>query len=397
MTTRRRRSPARPLGLLAALAISAGALMHGFPAQADELGVEPPRVDLVLDVSGSMRATDIQGKSRMEVAQKSINEVIDALPEETHFGIRTLGATYPGNDKNEGCKDTKQLFPVGKTDKTQAKTAVATLRPTGWTPIGLALRGAAQDVGTGSTTRRIVLITDGEDSCAPPDPCEVARELAAAGTHLVVDTLGLAHDEKTRQQLLCIANATGGTFTDVQTQQQLTDKVKQLVKRAGTTNRTAPAKATGTEQCDTAPVLAPRRLQRPGEVLRAPGLPRRGPPGPGAPRLRLALARPGTGPGLRRAAQGHRHRRPGAGPRHADAGLRRPHTLTCLRTRVCWSLPVKNAWRQSGGLHGSRGGGASRLPGRGGGGVEGVSSRCGRSSIHEVMLSRACESARRYR
>ncbi|MFB9366457.1 MULTISPECIES: VWA domain-containing protein [Kitasatospora] len=284
MTTRRRRSPARPLGLLAALAISAGALMHGFPAQADELGVEPPRVDLVLDVSGSMRATDIQGKSRMEVAQKSINEVIDALPEETHFGIRTLGATYPGNDKNEGCKDTKQLFPVGKTDKTQAKTAVATLRPTGWTPIGLALRGAAQDVGTGSTTRRIVLITDGEDSCAPPDPCEVARELAAAGTHLVVDTLGLAHDEKTRQQLLCIANATGGTFTDVQTQQQLTDKVKQLVKRAGTTNRTAPAKATGTEQCDTAPVLAPgvysdrekfsehrvyRVAVRPGQELRA--------------------------------------------------------------------------------------------------------------------------------
>ncbi|MER5863739.1 VWA domain-containing protein [Kitasatospora sp. NPDC002040] len=261
VTTTRRRSPARPLGLLAALAISAGALLHGFPAQADETtpgaAAEPPRVNLVLDVSGSMRATDIQGKSRMAVAQQSLNEVIDALPSETYFGIRTLGATYPGDNKVEGCKDTKQLYPVGRTNKVEAKTAVATLRPTGWTPIGLALRGAAQDLGTGPTTRRIVLITDGEDSCAPPDPCEVARELAALGTHLVVDTLGLSHDDKTRQQLLCIANATGGTFTDVQSQQQLTDKVKQLVNRAGSTNRTAPTKATGTEQCDTAPVLTP--------------------------------------------------------------------------------------------------------------------------------------------
>jgi len=262
--TTRRRWPARPASLLGALAIAAGALLSGLPAHADEptggtvpAATEAPKVDLVLDVSGSMRATDIQGKSRMAVAQQSLSDVIDALPAETDFGIRTLGATYPGNDKNEGCKDTRQLFPVGKTNKVEAKTAVATLRPTGWTPIGLALRGAAQDLGTGPTTRRIVLITDGEDSCAPPDPCDVARELAAQGIHLVVDTLGLAHDDKTRQQLLCIANATGGTFTDVRTQEQLTQKVKQLVGRAGDTHAVTPAKAAGTDKCETAPLLAP--------------------------------------------------------------------------------------------------------------------------------------------
>ncbi|MEV0530270.1 VWA domain-containing protein [Kitasatospora sp. NPDC050463] len=261
MTTGRR--PKARLGsLLAALAITGGALLSGLPAHADEpsagaTGKEAPRVDLVLDVSGSMRATDIQGKSRIAVAQQSLNEVIDALPPETDFGIRTLGANYPGDDKNQGCLDTKQLFPVGKTNKVEAKTAVATLRPTGWTPIGLALRGAAQDLGKGETTRRVVLITDGEDSCAPPDPCDVARELAAQGIHLVVDTLGLAHDDKTRQQLLCIANATGGTYTDVRTQEQLTDKVKQLVDRSNDTYTVAPVKTTGTDKCESAPVLAP--------------------------------------------------------------------------------------------------------------------------------------------
>ncbi|WP_420492811.1 VWA domain-containing protein [Kitasatospora camelliae] len=262
MTITRRRLPVAGR-LLGVLTVTVGAVLGGIPAHADEPAAgaaataEAPKVDLVLDVSGSMRAADIQGKSRIAVAQQSLNEVIDGLPAETEFGIRTLGATYPGDNKAEGCKDTKQLFPVGKTNKVEAKTAVATLRPTGWTPIGLALRGAAQDLGTGPTTRRIVLITDGEDSCAPPDPCDVARELAAQGIHLVVDTLGLAHDDKTRQQLLCIANATGGTYTDVRTQEQLTQKVKQLVGRAGETHNVTPAKVTGTDVCESAPVLSP--------------------------------------------------------------------------------------------------------------------------------------------
>ena len=266
MTTDRR--PTARLGsLLAALAIAGGALLSGLPAHADEPSGgataaakatgEAPRVDLVLDVSGSMRATDIEGRSRIAVAQQSLNEVIDALPAETDFGIRTLGANYPGDDKAQGCLDTRQLFPVGRTNKVEAKTAVATLRPTGWTPIGLALRGAAQDLGTGETTRRVVLITDGEDSCAPPDPCDVARELAAQGIHLVVDTLGLAHDDKTRQQLLCIANATGGTYTDVRTQAQLTDKVKQLVDRSADTYTVTPTKTAGADRCESAPVLTP--------------------------------------------------------------------------------------------------------------------------------------------
>jgi Ca-activated chloride channel family protein len=268
-----RRQPSRAAGLLAAVAITAATVLGGLPAQADEpnggvpaasstststsTSTEAPKVDLILDVSGSMSTTDINGQSRISVAQRSIDEVIDALPPEAQFGIRTLGATYPVSDKTDGCKDTKVLFPVGKTDKVEAKTAVATLRPTGWTPIGLALQGAAQDLGNDQATHRVVLITDGEDDCAPPDPCDVARQLAAQGTHLVVDTLGLAHDDKVRQQLLCIANATGGTYTDVHSQDQLTQRLEQSVNRSDQTYRQTPAQVTGTDTCANAPLLTP--------------------------------------------------------------------------------------------------------------------------------------------
>ncbi|MGF1428024.1 VWA domain-containing protein [Kitasatospora sp. LaBMicrA B282] len=263
-----RRQPTRAAGLLAVLALTAATLLGGLPAQADEpTGGTPtpgsstttpaPKVDLILDVSGSMSTPDINGQSRISVAQKSIDDVIDALPPEAEFGIRTLGAKYPVSDKTDGCKDTEVLFPVGKTDKVEAKTAVATLRPLGWTPIGLALQSAAQDLGNDQATHRVVLVTDGEDDCSPPDPCDVARQLAAQGTHLVVDTLGLAHDDQVRQQLLCIANATGGTYTDVRSQEQLTQRLQQSVNRSDQTYRQTPAQVTGTDTCANAPLLTP--------------------------------------------------------------------------------------------------------------------------------------------
>src|SRR6476646_6372321 len=61
-----------------------------------------PKVDLVLDVSGSMRTADIDGKSRMSAAKQAFNEVLDAVPQEVQLGIRTLGANYPGEDRKVG-------------------------------------------------------------------------------------------------------------------------------------------------------------------------------------------------------------------------------------------------------------------------------------------------------
>ncbi len=238
-------------GLLAAMA----AALAPAPAVADEPSAKPvPKVELTLDVSGSMRARDIDGQSRMAAAKQAFNEVLDAVPEDVQLGIRTLGADYRGEDRKVGCKDTRQLYPVGPLDRTEAKTAVATLTPTGWTPIGPALLGAAKDLKGGDGTRRIVLITDGEDTCAPLDPCQVARDIAAEGIHLTVDTLGLLPDAKTRQQLSCIAEATGGTYTSVQHTKELRDRVHQLVDRAADPVVT-PVPTEGARQCATAPKL----------------------------------------------------------------------------------------------------------------------------------------------
>ncbi|MFF0731635.1 VWA domain-containing protein [Streptomyces chartreusis] len=241
-------------GVCALLAALTAGIAFPAGAVADETTATAPKVDLVIDVSGSMRAKDIDGQSRMAAAKQAFNEVLDATPEEVQLGIRTLGANYPGDDRKTGCKDTAQLYPVGPLDRTEAKTAVATLTPTGWTPIGPALLKAADDLDGGEGSKRIVLISDGEDTCAPLDPCEVAREIAAKGIGLTIDTLGLVPNTKLRQQLSCIAEATGGTFTSVEHTDELADKVNQLVDRAADPVVT-PVATTGADQCAKAPTL----------------------------------------------------------------------------------------------------------------------------------------------
>ncbi|WP_406356484.1 VWA domain-containing protein [Streptomyces sp. NBC_00658] len=242
-------------GVCALLAALTAGIAYPAGAVADETAEQAaPKVDLVLDVSGSMRATDIDGKSRMAAAKQAFNEVLDATPEEVQLGIRTLGANYPGDDQKTGCKDTAQLYPVGPLDRTEAKTAVATLVPTGWTPIGPALLKAADDLDGGNGSKRIVLISDGEDTCAPLDPCEVAREIAAKGIGLTIDTLGLVPNTKMREQLSCIAEATGGTYTSVEHTDELTDKVNQLVDRAADPV-VVPQAVEGAEACAKAPTI----------------------------------------------------------------------------------------------------------------------------------------------
>ncbi|MEU9366240.1 VWA domain-containing protein [Streptomyces avermitilis] len=242
------------VGLSALLAALTAGFAFPAGAVADETTADAPKVNLVLDVSGSMRARDIDGESRMTAAKQAFNEVLDATPEEVRLGIRTLGANYPGDDRKTGCKDTAQLYPVGPLDRTEAKTAVATLSPTGWTPIGPALLKAADDLDGGTGSHRIVLITDGEDTCAPLDPCEVAREIAAKGVGLTIDTLGLVPNSKLSKQLSCIAEATGGTYTSVEHKEDLTDKVNQLVDRAADKVVT-PVAVDGAADCAKAPTL----------------------------------------------------------------------------------------------------------------------------------------------
>ncbi len=102
-------------------------------------------------------------------------------------------------------------------------------------------------------------MSDGEDTCAPPDPCQVARDLKAQGVTLTIQTIGFQVDQGARRQLECIAQATGGTYTDAKDAAQLTESLKVTSGRALRTLQTQGGRVEGTPPYRDAPLLEPGR------------------------------------------------------------------------------------------------------------------------------------------
>lgn len=181
----------------------------------DEDGGPQAPLVLVMDASGSMETTDGEGRTLLDGAKDALGEVIAALPDGTPTGLLVYGHRVPNTDEVNGCRDTELIHPVEPLDRQALLAAVDGFEAKGFTPIGRALEEAAAALPP-EGTRSIVLVSDGEDTCTPPDPCEVAEDLRADGIDLVINTVGFAlgEDDAARTQLQCIAEAGGGEFRD---------------------------------------------------------------------------------------------------------------------------------------------------------------------------------------
>ncbi len=237
-----------PLAAVLALPAAAPAA-DGAPATA----AAPGALQVVLDSSGSMAAADPSGGTKMEAARAALAGVVDALPEGAVVGVRAYGGTY--EDQARGCTDTRLVVPMGALDRTAARRALDGLQPKGYTPLAASLQAAADDL-RGEGPRRVLLVSDGEETCGG-DPCEVARALDRDGVDVVVDTVGYAADEATRTQLQCIAEETGGTYTDVADGEELDLQLSRTALRAYREFTPTGEPVQGTPTPDGAPVLAP--------------------------------------------------------------------------------------------------------------------------------------------
>ncbi|MEU9720696.1 VWA domain-containing protein [Streptomyces sp. NPDC047976] len=246
-----------PLLMLAAL-LSPAAAANASPAAPG--APDPARIDLVLDLSGSMNQNDAGGQTRLAAAKQAVTRIIETAPEQAPLGLRVYGATYPGEDRKQGCADTQQVLPVTAMDRAaraDAKKRVEGFKAVGFTPIGVSLREAAKDLGA-SGKRRIVLVSDGDDTCAPPPPCEVARELKAQGIDLAVDVIGFRTPSSARAQLKCIADATDGSYADADDADSLTDGLGALFRKAWRTYHATGKPVEGSlNGCQDAPLVAP--------------------------------------------------------------------------------------------------------------------------------------------
>ncbi|WP_280468233.1 vWA domain-containing protein [Nocardia cyriacigeorgica] len=213
---------------------------------------------LVLDASGSMLAPDPSGGTKMDAAKTAVRTFVASAPDASRVGLTVYG-TETGNsdaEKDAGCRDVRVLEPAEAIDKSALTSAVDQIAPRGYTPIGTSLR-TANDALPDEGPKSIVLVSDGLDTCTPPDPCEVARELEAQGTDLVVHAIGFGVDDPSRAQLTCIAQSTGGTYTDAVDGETLEQVLPRVSATALRNYAAAGIPIEGTDGYRDAPVAEP--------------------------------------------------------------------------------------------------------------------------------------------
>ena len=185
------------------------------PTAAVSIPRDRASVMLVVDVSGSMAASDVQ-PSRIEAARQAGKTLIDRLPGQAQVGLVSFNGQA-------------NLTSPLTTDHQAVVSALEGLRPGGGTAIGDGLQLSVQELARNATPDQsgkrpptmIVLLTDGASNTGIP-PADAASQAKAAG--IPVETVGIGVRGQTtflggrlidgvdEQALQSISTATGGHY-----------------------------------------------------------------------------------------------------------------------------------------------------------------------------------------
>ncbi len=185
-----------------------------------------PDVMLILDASNSMWGR-VDGRPKIVVARAAVVDLLRALPRGTRLGLMAYGHRRAGD-----CADIETVVPVGAVDAGALTARVNALSPRGRTPITDAVRQAARELRSTERPARVILVSDGIETCNA-DPCALAAELRASGVDFVTHVIGFdVADARDQAQLRCLAEGTGGRFIAAQDARSLADALASVTATA---------------------------------------------------------------------------------------------------------------------------------------------------------------------
>jgi Ca-activated chloride channel family protein len=209
------------------------------PARAIQVPRETATVMLAIDVSQSMRATDVQ-PTRIKAAQRAVRAFVDSLPTRFRLGL----VAFAGN---------AQVLVPPTHQRSLVRNAVASLQLQQQTAIGegiFASIGAIENSPLDKGKRppaRVVLLSDGATNAGRPNAEAVA---AAKKKGVKVSTIAFGTDSGTvvvqdevvpvpadREALQKIADDTGGRFASAATEKDLRKTYEDLGSRLAEVTR----------------------------------------------------------------------------------------------------------------------------------------------------------------
>ena len=225
---------------------------------------------LMLDSSGSMRGPAGGGRTKIQAAKDALGRFVAGTPSQLSLGFLVFGhrGSNQPSGKRASCRRPELLDPIGEVSFRGFRRTLGRFEPRGYTPIARALVEARRAFeGSEGAENRIILVTDGVETCGGK-PIEEARRLKQAGIKVTVDVVGFdIGTSGDRERLRRIAKATGGTYTDAQTGDDLDRYFESQRERASQLLDAAicvSTKSTGVRVCSDTTVtdasLAMRRL-----------------------------------------------------------------------------------------------------------------------------------------
>lgn len=184
----------------------------------------------LLDASSSMLVSDDGTTTRIDKAKNALSSTLDTIPADVKVGLRVYGSQVPDTDEVNGCQDSQLISKPVINNTASLKSAVSAVQAKGWTLMGKSLQDIQGDF-QGDGTKTVILISDGIDTCTPPDACEIAKNLMSGESKIKVNTVGLLVSAEARAQLNCIAANSGGNYYDINDINKLQETLEALAKR----------------------------------------------------------------------------------------------------------------------------------------------------------------------
>ena len=180
---------------------------------------------ILLDASGSMYG-QVNGISKMEAAKNSIKKFAEGMPAAANISLRVYGhkGSNQEQDKELSCKSTDEVYN-GLFNKETFSESLKMVQPKGWTPIALALESIKDDAVLYDRSV-IYLVSDGIETC-DGDPVKIVKELKDAGINVSVNIIGFDIDDEGQKLLKEISDEGNGEFTNVNSEQELDDYLRQ--------------------------------------------------------------------------------------------------------------------------------------------------------------------------
>ena len=226
-----------------ALGLAALVVSLAVPSADVRVPRERATVIMAVDVSLSMKATDIE-PDRFRAMQRAAKKFVDVLPGRINLGLVSFAGTA-------------NTLVTPTTDRPQVRGAIDNLHLAESTAIGEAVftslsaienfQSTLEGAGEKAPPARIVLLSDGSNTVGRDDTQAIA---AAQAAKVPVSTIAFGTDYGTldldgetvpvpvdRAALSEIADQTGGSYSEAATAQQLEQVYKDLGSQIGYTNQ----------------------------------------------------------------------------------------------------------------------------------------------------------------